>query len=237
MPWPNWRSSSTKDESKPQDSLTSRAKDSLDSAGKRATDAAESIQKQTPSQLQLSTFAQPQTIVATLVLTTASLGLFKFYKSYLRRIPQAINIGPGFLGRRSLVGKVTSVGDGDNFRLYHTPGGRLAGWSWFPGRQVPTDKKALKDQTVIHTWTFAKDGGFDKCVRYMFASRALMRQSSLTSDALPSHTHKTRLTGSRHTSWADESAPTFTRQTNTAEWWERSMFGDGFCDVMLVCKC
>jgi hypothetical protein len=43
---------------------------------------------------------------------------------------------------------VTSVGDGDNFRIYHTPGGRLAGWGWLPGRRIPMDKKELKDQTV-----------------------------------------------------------------------------------------
>jgi len=40
------------------------------------------------------------------------------------------------------------VGDGDNFRLYHTPGGRLLGWGWFPGRKVPTDPKELRQRTV-----------------------------------------------------------------------------------------
>ena len=44
---------------------------------------------------------------------------------------------------------VTAVGDGDNFRLYHTPGGRLVGWGWFPGRCVADyDRKRLKDQTI-----------------------------------------------------------------------------------------
>jgi endonuclease YncB( thermonuclease family) len=41
---------------------------------------------------------------------------------------------------------VTSVGDGDNFRFFHTPGGRLAGWGWL--RSIPTDKKALRNQTI-----------------------------------------------------------------------------------------
>jgi len=43
---------------------------------------------------------------------------------------------------------VTSVGDADNFRLFHTPGGRLTGWGWLPGRRVHDDKKWLKDKTV-----------------------------------------------------------------------------------------
>jgi len=42
------------------------------------------------------------------------------------------------------------VGDGDNFRLFHTPGGRLGGWEWFPGRMIPKEKKALQDKTVCN---------------------------------------------------------------------------------------
>lgn len=40
------------------------------------------------------------------------------------------------------------MGDGDNFRLFHTPGGRLTGWEWMPGRKVPTKREELKDRTV-----------------------------------------------------------------------------------------
>jgi hypothetical protein len=40
------------------------------------------------------------------------------------------------------------VGDGDNFRVFHTPGGRLAGWGWLPWRRVPKEKKDLKNKTV-----------------------------------------------------------------------------------------
>lgn len=153
MPWPKLWSSSTKDEPRSQDSVASKATESLESAIHSGTEAVESVQRRASTALpsQLTTFAQPQTIVATIVLTTASLGLLRFYKTYLRRIPQAINISPDFFRRRSIVGKVTSVGDGDNFRLYHTPGGRLAGWGWFPGRRVPVDKRLLKDQTVFET--------------------------------------------------------------------------------------
>ncbi|KAF2221932.1 hypothetical protein BDZ85DRAFT_182374, partial [Elsinoe ampelina] len=69
------------------------------------------------------------------LLTTLSLTGITLYKSRLRRIPTATHIPPSFLRRRSLYGYVPSVGDGDNFRLFHTPGGRLAGWGWLPSRK------------------------------------------------------------------------------------------------------
>jgi len=47
-----------------------------------------------------------------------------------------------------LFGTVTRVGDGDNFHLYHTPGGRLAGWGWLPGRKVPEKAGDLKNRTI-----------------------------------------------------------------------------------------
>ena len=93
-------------------------------------------------------FTDAQTVIPTILLTGTALLLTRFYRSYLRRIPQATHIQPGFWRRRSLLGKVTSVGDGDNFRIFHTPGGRLAGWGWLPGRKVPEKSKELKDQTV-----------------------------------------------------------------------------------------
>lgn len=82
------------------------------------------------------------------ILAAGSLGLIHVYRAYVRRIPESSQIYPSFFRKRSLFGKVTSVGDGDNFRLYHTPGGRLQGWEWFPRRKVPTDSKELKDRTV-----------------------------------------------------------------------------------------
>ena len=70
-----------------------------------------------------------------------------FYRSFLRRIPRAAYISGSFFRKRSVFGNVTSVGDGDGFRLFHTPGGRLTGWGWMPGRKIPKGR-ALKDQTV-----------------------------------------------------------------------------------------
>lgn len=93
-------------------------------------------------------YTEPRTVIPTVLLTGTALLSARFYRSFLRRIPQAINIQPGFWRRRSLLGRVTSVGDGDNFRLFHTPGGRLAGWGWLPWRRVPKKREQLKDNTV-----------------------------------------------------------------------------------------
>lgn len=91
-------------------------------------------------------YTDARNVVPVVLLTSTALGSYAFYRSYLRRIPQAGLIGPRFWRKRSLFGRVTSVGDGDNFRLFHTPGGILAGWGWLPGRKIP--KKRSKDQTV-----------------------------------------------------------------------------------------
>lgn len=75
-----------------------------------------------------------------------SLAVFMLYQTYLRRISSAGGIQDSYFRRRSLFGKVTSVGDGDGFHLFHTPGGRLAGWGWL--RKVPDSRSALKGKTV-----------------------------------------------------------------------------------------
>lgn len=81
------------------------------------------------------------------ILTSTFLTGFYVYRQYLRRIPTSIRVPDKFLKRRSLFGVVTSVGDPDNFRFYHTPGGRLAGWGWL--RPLPkTNKRGLGSQTL-----------------------------------------------------------------------------------------
>ncbi|KAL2757411.1 hypothetical protein ACRALDRAFT_1060799 [Sodiomyces alcalophilus JCM 7366] len=75
-----------------------------------------------------------------------SLAVFMVYQNYLRRISSAGSIPDNYFRRRSLLGKVTSVGDGDGFHLFHTPGGRLAGWGWL--RKVPDTRPALKGKTI-----------------------------------------------------------------------------------------
>ncbi|KAM0283644.1 hypothetical protein ACHAQH_002423 [Verticillium albo-atrum] len=75
-----------------------------------------------------------------------SLGAFMFYQTYLRRFAGAGSIQENFFRRRSLLGRVTSVGDGDGFHLYHTPGGKLAGWGWL--RKIPEGRTNLKGETI-----------------------------------------------------------------------------------------
>ncbi|KAI0041676.1 staphylococcal nuclease [Auriscalpium vulgare] len=69
------------------------------------------------------------------------------YRRYFKRIPNSGWVSPNMLKRRRWIkGVVTSVGDADNFRLYHTPG---FGWR-FPlkFRRIPSTTKDLKDQTI-----------------------------------------------------------------------------------------
>ncbi|KAF8245938.1 SNase-domain-containing protein [Wilcoxina mikolae CBS 423.85] len=93
-------------------------------------------------------YTSPEFIIACIAASTSALLGAHVYRNYVRRIPTASHISPRLLRRRSLFGHVTSVGDGDNFRVFHTPGGRLLGWGWLPGRKIPTARKDLKDQTV-----------------------------------------------------------------------------------------
>jgi len=46
------------------------------------------------------------------------LGGSHVFRNYFRRVPTANHIAYHFLRKRSLLGRVTSVGDGDNFRIY-----------------------------------------------------------------------------------------------------------------------
>ncbi|KAJ5573419.1 uncharacterized protein N7459_007846, partial [Penicillium hispanicum] len=98
--------------------------------------------------LDWAAFAEAKTLISTVVLTSGILLTVRIHRRYLRRFPDAPSISPSFLRRRTIFGQVTSVGDGDNFRIYHTPGGRLTGWGWLPWKKVPTTKKELKDNTI-----------------------------------------------------------------------------------------
>lgn len=93
-------------------------------------------------------FKEPRNLIPTILLTSGILFVVHIHHRFLRRIPEAKDISPSYFRRRSLLGWVTSVGDGDNFRMFHTPGGRLAGWGWLPWKKIPTSKKELKDRTV-----------------------------------------------------------------------------------------
>ncbi|KAK3395644.1 hypothetical protein B0T20DRAFT_359247 [Sordaria brevicollis] len=91
-------------------------------------------------------YQEPRNIVFYTLPTIGAFAVFSIWRKFLRRFRGAAYISPGFFRRRTLLGKVTSVGDGDNFHFFHTPGGRLAGWGWL--RKVPTGRKDLKDRTI-----------------------------------------------------------------------------------------
>ncbi|KAJ6119237.1 hypothetical protein N7523_003517 [Penicillium sp. IBT 18751x] len=135
MRWPPWSSESSDDQKEHSES-------SLGSWSSHPTSTNNS------SPLDWTAFTEARTILPTLLLTSGILLAVRFHRSYLRRFPDAASISPSFLRRRTVFGQVTSVGDGDNFRIYHTPGGRLAGWGWLPWKKVPTTKKELKDKTI-----------------------------------------------------------------------------------------
>ncbi|KAL2112766.1 hypothetical protein VUR80DRAFT_6487 [Thermomyces stellatus] len=99
-----------------------------------------------PRSAHLSSDDPRQIILPTVCSTAGILGLIGFYRRFLRRIPGTAYIKPTAFRHRSLLGRVTSVGDGDGFHLYHTPGGRLAGWGWLRG--IPSKRADLKNQTI-----------------------------------------------------------------------------------------
>ncbi|KAG5643184.1 hypothetical protein DXG03_001388 [Asterophora parasitica] len=77
---------------------------------------------------------------------TASSTAF-LYARYGHRLKNSDWVTPGVFTRRKWIrGVVTTVGDADNFRLYHTP---AIGWTWpLKFRRVPSTAKDLKDQTL-----------------------------------------------------------------------------------------
>ncbi|SCV73052.1 BQ2448_6977 [Microbotryum intermedium] len=70
-----------------------------------------------------------------------SLSSYWIWARYLRRIANVEQLTAAHLNGRALRGIVTSVGDADNFRLYHKP------W-WALYRRVPTTRADLKNQTL-----------------------------------------------------------------------------------------
>ncbi|KAK3648130.1 putative endonuclease lcl3 [Elasticomyces elasticus] len=79
------------------------------------------------------------------------LPLVLLYNRFLRRIPRQEYLRPNDFRKRTFYGYVPSVGDGDNFHFFHTPGGRLTGWGWLQGRRVQDFPKPLvREKGTIH---------------------------------------------------------------------------------------
>ncbi|ODV98373.1 hypothetical protein PACTADRAFT_36542 [Pachysolen tannophilus NRRL Y-2460] len=93
-------------------------------------------------------FFHPKIIIGTCILTGTILGSYKFYSTNFRRISSSSQIPQKYFHRQFIYGKVTSVGDGDNFHLFHLPGGRLAGWHWLRLTPKVNDFKKLKKKTI-----------------------------------------------------------------------------------------
>lgn len=86
-------------------------------------------------------------LLTSTLLCAGFIGGYSFYRSYLRRFPDTARLPSRMLRQRTLLGKVTSVGDADNFHFFHTPGGLWAGWGWL--RKPPqTNVRGLKGKTI-----------------------------------------------------------------------------------------
>lgn len=100
----------------------------------------------TPSPGDGGSHPQLNTVAWCLVTAVVVTGGPLIYKRHLRRVRNVDYLTPRQFRTKTLFGHVTRVGDGDNFRFYHTPGGRLAGWGWL--RSIPTKAGDLKDETL-----------------------------------------------------------------------------------------
>lgn len=86
----------------------------------------------------------PKVLMLSTGMCATGLAAFVVLRRLARvRTPQELD--PRNFGKQ-MRGVVTRVGDGDNFRFYHTPGGFLLGWGWL--RSVPTLRAELKNQTL-----------------------------------------------------------------------------------------
>ncbi|KAH9990103.1 hypothetical protein BJV77DRAFT_1151171 [Russula vinacea] len=101
-----------------------------------------------PLPVQLDANAAAGIALAAFLLGSATaLGASSAYRRFFKRIKNAEWITPDVLRRkRWITGIVTSVGDADNFRLYHTPGFGWRGLLKF--RHVPATNRGLKGQTI-----------------------------------------------------------------------------------------
>lgn len=161
-----------------------------------------------------SHYANPETVVPTVLLTATILLSVRVYRLYLRRIPEATHVQPGFFRKRSLFGTVTRVGDGDNFHLYHTPGGRLTGWGWL--RKVPEKAADLRKHTVGILPAFGLMV-LTNC-RLLFALPASTRPRRLISARQHNHTLEKLLPGSGHIYWAGGYEPISINATSMIVW-------------------
>lgn len=146
------------------------------SGGSNTTTPARADQRSLPERAYQAFSSQKQELqlIETIAVTSVCvLGSRSVYKRYVRRIPTVVYIRPNELRNRSIFGRVTSVGDADNFRLYHSPGGKLLGWGWL--RKIPVKKEELSGQTVIWPHIFESIGR-KRLIHYIVDSRSTGRR-------------------------------------------------------------
>ncbi|KAI0944296.1 hypothetical protein AcW1_002042 [Taiwanofungus camphoratus] len=132
--WPS-RNTSTEKKSKPAPSTSPQAENVTAAIVSKFDAGAASLP---PHLLALSTFILGSAIGISVVCV---------YGRFFKRIPNAEWVTPDMLAKKRWIkGYVTSVGDPDNFRVYHTP---AFGWRWpLKFRRIPSANRDLKDQTI-----------------------------------------------------------------------------------------
>lgn len=111
--------------------------------GSKPTPAAHNSSQLLPDQPDTSTIIA----LAFLLGSATALGTSSVYRRFFKRLASAEWVTPSILGRRPwITGVVTSVGDADNFRLYHTPGFGWRGPLKF--RQIPGRSRELTGNTI-----------------------------------------------------------------------------------------
>ncbi|SCU93293.1 LADA_0G02300g1_1 [Lachancea dasiensis] len=78
-------------------------------------------------------------LLLSFLLTGSILTSYAIFNKHLRQYSRATEIPSSSFRKKWLYGKVTSVGDGDNFHFFHTPGGLRGGWGWLR-REPQLDK-------------------------------------------------------------------------------------------------
>jgi len=86
-------------------------------------------------------------LICVLAGSVGTVGALRVRKRYWSRILNSQEMPAETIAKQKWIkGVVTSVGDGDNFRLFHTPG---PFWRWpLKLRRIPSNKKDLQDATI-----------------------------------------------------------------------------------------
>ncbi|KAH3672699.1 hypothetical protein WICMUC_004105 [Wickerhamomyces mucosus] len=88
----------------------------------------------------------PRILLMSSLITGSAFLSYRLYRS-IQPIHKAYQIPKSYFRKKTLYGKVVSVGDGDNFHLFHTPGGLFTGWNWL--RYPPqVNQRGLKGKTL-----------------------------------------------------------------------------------------